>query len=415
MQRRRYISALGAAGIGALAGCTGGNDSSGGNGSAGTSTGNSSDDSSKGSIKVGALEPLSGPFGPPFADPHLRGLKLAVEDINNSDAIDRDLQVLTTDTKSDPAEAASAFQRNVEQNDVVAVTGAVSSDVGIRLARTAEEVKVPNFLNQAGSGKVLNKDSRYTFRVGWLPGQTHVRSDMDLIESRDINKIGAIVGDYAWGHAVKSTMEEQIPDSIEMQIEVAPLGASDFKSYLRNLPNDMDLLSVLGHPAGAVTATQQLFDIGMGGPLILGVDVPQKLGVQVLGENLTRNILARHMVDVESSEFKDLGQRYGEKYDVPMYVFSVFGYVTGRLIGESISNVGTDPVAIADYIRKTTFDFGLYNEPIRYTEWGELDQPVHAYSKFVAEPPSYYQNGKYRLNPVEKSSALAPYVPESSE
>ena len=154
--RRTFLRGTGATvAAGALAGCTGGGGDS-------------------GPITIGALQPLSGPFTP-WGQAHRAGLAFAVDEINEDGGVlDRDLEVVEADTGSDPGEADTIFRRHVEQEGAVAMTGPVSSDVGIRTRQTAEELEVPLVLHMAGSHRILPKDVRYCFRMGSQIGRAHV-------------------------------------------------------------------------------------------------------------------------------------------------------------------------------------------------------------------------------------------------
>jgi len=394
MRRRKYLGLAGTAATGLLAGC-------GGNSGSGTTE--------SGPITIGGIEPTSGPFAP-WATAHKLGMNVALDEINSGDTLDRELQFKTTDTKSDAGEADSAFRRYVEQDDAVAITGAVSSDVGIRVAQTAEELETTHFLHMSGSQDALSKDSRYSFRVGFLTAPSHVRADIDLIESRSVSSVGAIVADYAWGQSAKSNMEDLMPDDVDLHIEVAPLKTSDFKSYLRKMPDDMEMLSLLGHPAGAISATKQAFELGIDAT-ILGVDPPQSAVISALGSDVTNDILTRTMPDITSDGFEQLGKTVAEKGDKVMYGYESHGYVTGRMIGEAVAEEGTDTKAIADYVRSNSFDL-LYLKPIEYAKWGEFEKPQLQYSKFVEGAPSYDSSGDYRLEEVATTDPLPTYEPE---
>lgn len=404
MRRRRFIKAAGASGVTMVAGCSGNateNTSNKESTSNANSGGTTIQKSSSGPITIAALEPQSSLK--PWSWAHLTGLRIAIDEINASGKLDSELELVVSDTKSDGSRADSAFRKHVEQNDAVAVTGAVSSDVGIRLSHTAEDLEVPNLLHMSGSGKVLNSETRYTFRVGWLPAASHVRADIDFLRSKNASSMGAIVADYAWGQAVKSNLEKLVPNDVDLHVEVAPIGADDFRSYLRRIP-EVDVMSFLGHPFGAATATKQLFQLQRD-PLTLGVDMPQNVTIAALGKSVTNNVISRHISDVTSSGFEQLGKKVAERADKPMYAFVPNGYVTAKMVGEAALNVGNDPKAVADYIRNNSFDY-LYNRPISYTEWGELKKPVLQYSEFVEGSPSYDSKGKYHLNPVASSDPI---------
>src|SRR5918993_729980 len=58
-----------------------------------------------------------------------------------------------------------------------------------------------------------------------------------LIKERKYTRIGVIVADYAWGHALRQSVEKHIKTmpGVQVQIEVAPVPERDFTTYLRKL------------------------------------------------------------------------------------------------------------------------------------------------------------------------------------
>jgi len=220
--------------------------------------------SGDGPIRIGAVQPFSGAFSS-YSEPHQRGLEYAIEQINSEGGVlGRELDYVSEDSQSDPGQAASIFQRFVEQEDVAAVTGVVSSDVGIRTAQTAEQEEVPNILHVAASNEVLSKDSRYNFRTAMMATPNVGKAHADLIEDHGFTKIGGLMADYAAGDAIGEATERYVGnlDGVETHMEFAPLGESDFTSYLRQIPDDIDMMIASGHPPGAPTIISQQIELG---------------------------------------------------------------------------------------------------------------------------------------------------------
>lgn len=422
MERRRYLKLMSAGSIAAFAGCAGSDGS--GNGSDGGSDGSDGNDGSDGDgsdggggnggtqspVTIAAIEPQSGPFSP-WATVHLEGLQIAIDELNAGDTLDREIRLVTTDTGADAGDADSAFRRHVEQDGAVAVTGPVSSDVGIRTARTAQELEVPNFLHMAGAQEILSADTRYTFRTGWLPSSSHARADADFFAKNDVSSVGVIIADYAWGRSVESALEEFTPDAIDLHIKAAPVTTSDFKSFLRQMPDGVELMDFVGHPPGAITATLQMFELGMD-QTVLGVDPPQLAIINALGSNVTNDVITRHLAVPGTDGFNSLGKKVAQRFDKPMYAYQSIGYMTAKMIGEAVSEVGADPTGIADYARNNSFDM-LYANPLEYTEWGEFKDPILQYSRFVEGAPSYYSDAEFKLEVVTKSDPLPAPEPGS--
>lgn len=408
MRRRTFLGASGSvATFGVLAGCTGGDggttETSGG-GATGTATGGG------GPISIGAIEPLSGNFTP-WGQAHQAGLEFGVEEVNrDGGALGRELRVVANDTGSDPAQADSTFRRLVEQEDVVAVTGPVSSDVGIRTAQTAQELSVPNVLHMAGSNDTITPETTYTFRLGILPAATGMQAQAGLVEDAGYARVGAIVGDYGWGRSVEESIREYLPPDV--QVEVAPVAADDFSAQIRKFPEDLEMMIASGHPPGSLTITNQLYDLGYAPEVITGAGLPPGVIAGALGENAFRAFTHVHNTDVYGEAFAAVGRRFAEATDSQFDTHKAYGYVAATLLASAIEEAGeAEPTAIREALAAIEFD-SLFAEPIGYSENGELEGCVQIYSQLREGGPGFYPSGDYHLEEQFRTEPLPALAPE---
>ncbi|SFR63830.1 ABC transporter substrate-binding protein [Halogeometricum limi] len=414
-QRRNFLKAGGVAGLGLLAGCAGGGgsdgetntDASGGDdgGSDSTDGGSDSGGNSGEPIVIGSMQPLSGPFTP-WGNAHRAGLAFAVEEINSDGGVlGRDLEIVESDTKSDAGQADTVFRRFVEQENAVATVGPVSSDVGIRTARTAQELEVPMLLHMSGTNKAITPDTTYTFRVGLLPADTTMRAQANLVADAGYEKVGAIIGDYAWGRSIEEGINEHF--GVDVDVQAAPVGASDFKSFIRKYPDDIEMMVATGHPPGSLTIANQLNELGYSPEVITGPSFPPGVIAGALGEFAFEGGFTHvHNTDVYSDEFAEVAQRFGEARGSQFDTHTAYGYVSAKMLAQAIEDAGeADPVAIGEALRGIKFDT-LFANPIEYTENGELKNQVQIYSQLTAEAPSYYPDGKFGFEEQFRTDAL---------
>lgn len=393
MDRRGYLAAVGSVSTALAAGCMGENG------------GNGADD---GTAILGGINPMSGPFTP-WGQAQDIGIQIAIDEANE-EFDDIDFEYINIDSESNPAEANTAFSRLIESDGAIAMTGVVSSDVGIQVSRTAEEMQVPNLLMNAGTHAALTRDDQFNFRVGWPPAPTHVRGDLEFIEEEGYEEVGFIIADYSWGHAVQTSVEEFYPDDINTHFEVAPQGESDFSPYLRNIPEEIEILNCVGHPAGAINIASQQTELDIDIPT-LGVDPPQMAILDSFDEETLGRVINRHPINVESGEFETFGEKVAEQEGIPAFAYEGVGYTVGRMFVDAVVNEGADPEAIAEHVRENEHE-GLYANPLRFTEWGEMDGLSMLYYEFENEAPSYYPDGDHRMATVFETSQLDPYDPD---
>lgn len=392
VDRRSFLAAASVAGAGLLAGCLG-------------------DDGEEGPITIGAIQPFSGPFAA-WGEAHSKGLNFAVDEINADGGVlgGRELDVVEADTGSDPVEADSIFRQQVEQDGAVAVTGAVSSDVGVGVAPTAEELQVPNILHMAGSSAIITRDTRYTFRVGSHSSVTDTLAVVGLIEEHGFSTVGAIMADYEWGRSFEAAFTELLPDGVDLTYGVAPVGESNFSTYLRDLPDDVEMVAATGHPPGQISIHNQAIELGLEPQFTTGAGFPPAVLAGGLGENAA-TFAHQHVADPYSDDFVDVATRFADENDERFDTHEAYGYIAATLVAEAIEIAdSTEPAEIATAIRGNTFDTLLRN-PLDYAEWGEVDNLIHMLSTFEFEPPEYFPGGDWRLSPAYQTEPLDAYDP----
>ena len=370
-------------------------------------------------IKIAALTPLSSAGGPNFTPWGVQvnaGMQMAVDDINAAGGVDgRMLELIVADTQSNGVDGAAAFERVIEEG-IVAAGGVISSDTGLATSRIAEEKSVPLFLVKAGSDAILTQDSRYTFRT-CLPAAPMVAGPiLQYAQSQGFTKVGAIIADYAWGQAMKSAMETAFApdDSIELQIEVAPVTESDFTTYLRSLEGFApEMIVATGHPPGAGPITVQSADLGFDIP-ITGAYTPRALILGGVAEAGIGRYADFGCSDVTSTEYQDLARRFVSSTDnVFMEDDAVAGYGIVTMIAEAVGAVGDDGAAISEYLHANTFDLIGYTFTMEWTAWGELAQAQIAFDIMDPgpAPEGVNQAGDWYPERLILSETLEPYVP----
>ena len=370
----------------------------------------------QGTIKFGFVSSLSGPFTP-WGIQVRDGMKMAVDELNEKGGVlGRKLEIVERDDKNNPNEAITAFQYMAERESIVAAGGAISSDVGLALGRQAESLQVPYFLTMSGADAILKKASRYTFRTCLPPAPTDIASVAALIKDKKYTRVGVIFADYAWGHSVREAVESQIKPlaGVNLQIEVAPVPEKDFTPYLRKLQGlDPEVIVAIGHPPGAPTITRQAVELGMKAQVI-GPWYPTEFMVQRVGEMMFGRYVDYSCVDFENAAYKQLAEKYNKAYKRMFDNNAFSGYVMVKMVADAIRRTNSvDPKAIAEAIRKGSFDQPGYGWPLSYTEWGEMKgaKPLlYTYEK--GDPGPINAGATWRPVVIFRSPPLQPHVPK---
>ena len=135
-------------------------------------TGCGSDKAADDTIKIGAIGEMTG-GNASYGTSMMRGFKLAVKEINANGGVNgKKLVLVEADTKSEPAEAANAMSKLINQDKVPMVAGIFTSSSAIAACNISETAKIPYLAIGATNPSVtLAKDGSTkpnTFRVCFI-------------------------------------------------------------------------------------------------------------------------------------------------------------------------------------------------------------------------------------------------------
>ncbi len=367
-------------------------------------------------LKVAFLSSLSGPFA--FWGVNARdGMRMAVAELNEAGGVlGRPVEFVERDDRNNPAEAISAFRALVEREGIAAAGGVISSDVALAASREAETLRVPLFLTMAGSDAILRRSSRFTFRTCLAAAPMYVQAIATMVQHARHTRVGQIIADYAWGHSIRQAVERYVAGlpGVSVQTEVAPVTAADFTPYLRRLQAfEPQLMIIAGHPPGNPVIVRQAAELGVRQQFI-GSVLPPELMVQRGGDAVFGRFLDYSCVDFTAPAFRQLAAKYYSLYRRYFDNSAFSGYVMVRMVAEAARSAGsTDPVAIANQIRRMRFVQPGYAWPLSYTEWGEMKEVRIVFFTIergeaaggICPGCGWAQRYQFRSSPVQ------PYVP----
>ena len=246
-------------------------------------------------IKIGYIDPLSGPFAN-VGEQGRRGFQLIIEELNaRGGVLGQKLELVPLDSKANPQEALNALKqltdqgvRYVLQGNSSAVAAALSDGVAKHNQRNPDSTML--YLNYAAVDPALTND-RCNF---W-----HFRFDADadmkmqalanyMSTQKQIKKVYLINQDYSFGQAVAKAAREMLvkkrPDVQIVGDDLHPLGKiKDFAPYVAkikasgadtvvtgNWGADLSLLVKAGKDAGLKVDYYTYYAGIAGGPTAIG-------------------------------------------------------------------------------------------------------------------------------------------------
>ena len=367
-------------------------------------------------IKIGMLTDLSVTFTP-WGVQVQDGMALAAQEINAAGGVDgRMIEIVAQDSENDADVGVSGFERLVEEG-VVAVGGIISSTVGAAVAPVAAELQTPTFLVKSGTEAALTADSRYMFRT-CLPAAAMVAAPiLQYAEEQGITNVGVIVADYAWGQAVKASVENTFEGSTVDYgtIQVAPVPPdTDFTPFVRAIADaGAEMVIATGHPPGNSAIVTLSADL-VGDVPVTGAWTPPALVVGGLADLAIGRYSDFSCADYFSDSYQDLAARYLAFSDNELMsddAVAGFGIVT--MVADAVANVGDDPAAISEYLHGQSYELEGYAHTVSWTEWGELAaaQPILTLISEGPAPEGLNEAGDWWFELLSQSDPLEPFQP----
>jgi branched-chain amino acid transport system substrate-binding protein len=268
---RRATPALAALAALLLAAC--GSSNGGGGEGGGLGSGGSSASSKSGTIKVGLLSTLEGPFAP-FGEAANMGAKVALleaggklagtgprDGVSGAKAGGKTIQLAIESSDATPDVAVEAARRLVEQSKVDTVVGPLSGDEGIAIKNYAKQHPDVTFVNgTSGAQNTTLRDPAPNFfrfttdGAQWMAGLgTYAAKQLGY------KKVATVGEDYSFPYdQVGGFMTEYCQSGGHVSKKIwVPLGTKDYASFIAQIPKDVDAVYVALGGADALNFTKQ--------------------------------------------------------------------------------------------------------------------------------------------------------------
>jgi branched-chain amino acid transport system substrate-binding protein len=312
------------------------------------------------SIKIGLIDPLSGPFAN-IGQSNLKHYQAAVERVNrHGGALGVKFEIVAFDNKSSPQEALINLQAAIDQG-IRFVTQASGSNIahalieGINRHNERNPSRTVLYLNHGAVDPALTNEkcSFWHFRFD-ANGAMKLEALTDAIAGdQSVRSAYLLNQDYAWGHSVSRDAKEMLARKRpELRIagdDLHPLGkVKDFAPYVSkiiesgadavvtgNWGNDLALLIRAAKGAGLKAQFYTMYASLQGTPSAMGE----------AGADRVKTVITWHP-NIENNQLEDFAGAYREKYKedwgwLPSYV------AVHMLAGAIEAARNTDPVKVA--------------------------------------------------------------------
>lgn len=329
---KRFLSLLSLSAL-TLAACEGGGDS--------------------GPIKIGYLGPLTGDAAPYGVDT-LNGVKLAVDEINAAGGIKgRMIELVAEDSRCTGADAASAAQKLVNVDKVVAIIGGQCSSETLAAAPIVEAAGVVMISPVSSSPDVTNAGD-FVFR-DYPSDALKTKAMAAFLREEGLTKLAMISENTDFAQAFRASLKKDFGEENIVFDEVVDPGTKDFRTLATRLKDvEFDIFFPNAQTDAVMAAMmQQLREQGLEQQAI-SHDVADSV---TLGELAPEAVEGMYIVNVPTAgEGGDFEAKFNQKFGGAQatIAFAAHAYDAMGLLAKAIETVGANGTAIKDHLYSMT-------------------------------------------------------------
>ncbi len=312
-----------------------------------------------GPIKIGVYLPLTGQnaFGGQL---ELEGVRLAHKEMPK--VLDRPVELVVVDNKSDKVESANAVKRLIERDKVVALIGTYGSSLAMAGAEVAEKAAVPG-VGTSCTNPLVTQGKKYYFRACFIDPYQGAAAATYAYETLGLRKAAVLMdmtSDYAVGLSSFFTRDfKKLGGEIVATLKYST-GDQDFTAQLTELiAKKPDVVFMPAYFAEGAIIMKQARELGAKFRL-MGADAMDNPDTLKLGGKAAEGFLhTTFPYDPAMPNMSPAAKRFTEAWkaaypDKETNVNGALGYNTYFLILDAIKRANSsDPKAIAKALAET--------------------------------------------------------------
>jgi len=311
-------------------------------------------------IKIGGLAPLTGEVAQ-YGIAVREGVDLYISLRNERGGINGvPVEMLWEDERGDVTEAVNAFNKLVEQDNVVAIIGSVTSRPSLAVGDIAVEIGIPIITASATAFDVTYNRPNF-FRSCFLdPFQAQVMANFARDEF-GIQKVAVIYDngdDYSLGLAESFKAQVEANGQEMVAYEAGAAGNVDFKAQLTNIAaQNPEALYVAFYYTEAALIVTQAAEVGLE-VIFLGADGINGIEHVISDVSLLENTFfySDHFAsDATTEAVLAFNAAFEAKYGkLPYSAFNATAYDAALVLCEAIETAGTTEfAAVVEAMRNT--------------------------------------------------------------
>lgn len=372
-------------------------------------------EATEGSVTVGLINPLTGPFAALGEDTN-DGFQMYLDE-QGGVLSGYEVTVVSEDTANDTAVAIEGVERLLGQGADVLV-GFVNSGVTYGASEVVRESGVPLIITTAGADDLTQRDAAENiFRVSYTSSQDSMPLGQYACEELGYESVAIVGLDYAFGWEAAGGFAMAYEDAgCEVVQELyAPLGTQDWAPFVQQIDTSADAVWTVIAGSDAIRFTRAFSDFGVELPLIgHGSTTDEQVleEQQQFAEGAVTTLHYAGALDTEDNvafreafeeEYRSVSQYAEHGYASAMVIeaalASLDGEVTPEALVDAIAAVEVEaprgPLSFDEYGQ------AVYNVYVRETvqddEGRWVNQVIHTFedvSQFWTYDPEEFMSGE---------------------
>ncbi len=303
-------------------------------------------DKNRSPVKIGIVLPLSGDFEI-YGKMGLNGARMAVAEINEDGGVlnGRPLELIVEDNQTDPNISVRLTRKLIQEDDVTALMGPVSSSARNAMTEIAAEFKTPLLYGIDYEGGIYN---RYLFCYSMIPDH-YVKPLIPYLMENYGKKFYVFGYDYIWPHKIAEAIKREVSTlgGEVTGIEFTPFGIQDYSKTFEKIKNTKaDILMLILPGTDGFRFLKQITDIGLKEKIKIAAMAADESYLKALdAKSLEGVISAVHFLssleNKETRKFvRNQKRMFGKNTEVTYATEAHYGLV--KLFREAIKKAGTD-------------------------------------------------------------------------
>ncbi len=240
-------------------------------------------------IKIGAVLPFSGGLEL-FGEQAKLGIDLAIAEINTAGGVQgRELEALYEDNRTDPKTSVELSQKLIRGDDVLAITGPITSNARDAMAPQISRLGRPLLYATNYEGGACDP---YVFSFNTVPNQ-ELEKLIPYLFANAGNSFYMFGADYVWPQKMFAYAERQIAD-LGGQVagkEFTPWGIKEFTPVIRRIADSEAKVLLFALPGSdGITFIRQAEDLGLLEQLTVGFLGFSEAYLGAFGEGKAQNM-----------------------------------------------------------------------------------------------------------------------------